>query len=289
MSTADSCREMPVFEALSVERWCAELVLATTVEAKLSPRSAPDTRREESWTGQPAALRLRSPGRPPEWRVTSRSPSAPRPAGLRDPAARSRILHTFVHHELQAAELFAWAVLAFPETPREFRAGLVRLCGEELEHLGLYRALLRREGLDFGHEPIRDWFWQRVPTCATPTAFVALQGLGLEGANLEHSARYAAAFRAAGDEEGAGVLERVERDEIGHVAFAAHWFEYFTGAPLDYDAWRGALPVPLTPAVLQGRPLNRVARRSAGLDESFLARLESEPRERGVAGPGARR
>lgn len=289
MSAETSCRETPAFEAHSVERWCEDLVLATTIAGKLAPRVAPDTRRDEHWTAAAPPRRLERPGRPPEWRVTSRSPSAPRPAALRDPAARSRIFHTFVHHELQAAELFAWALLAFPHTPREFRAGLLRLCEEELAHLRLYLGLLRRDGGEFGREPVRDWFWQRVPTCATPESFVALQGLGLEGANLEHSARYAAALRGVGDEEAALVLEHVERDEIGHVAFAAHWFERFTGAPLDYDTWRAALPAPLTPAVLQGRPLNRAARRSAGLDDAFLARLENEPRERGVAGPGVGR
>jgi uncharacterized ferritin-like protein (DUF455 family) len=269
----------------TLERFCADFICASTVEEKLSPKSPPNPREESSWEPAPVPLRLAAPGRPASWRVVSRSPSAPRADALRSREARARLLHTFVHHELQAAELFAWAVLAFPRTPREFRAGLVRLCTEELAHLALYRGLLRRDGHEFGDFPVRDWFWQRVPSCATPEAFVALQGLGLEGANLEHSRRYAEAFRAAGDEEGAAVLEKVERDEVGHVAFAARWFEHFTDAPLDYDRWRVALPSPLTPAVLQGRPLNRRARQSAGLDDAFLARLESEPRERGVAGP----
>jgi uncharacterized ferritin-like protein (DUF455 family) len=182
-----------------------------------------------------------------------------------------------LHHELQAAELFAWAVLAFPETPHAFRAGLVRLCVEELAHLALYKNELARLGFAPGAFPVRDWFWERVARCTDAASFVALQGLGLEGANLEHSARFAALFRAAGDESTASVLEHVEQDEIAHVAFAVHWFEHFSGAPLDYDRWRAALPPPLTPALLQGRPLNRVARARAGLDESFLARLESEP------------
>lgn len=277
----------PCADPHTVERFCAEFLRTSTVEEKLRPPSPPDPRKESSWAPAPAPLRIAAPGRPASWRVVSRSPSAPRPDALRAPQARARLFHTFVHHELQAAELFAWAVLAFPDTPREFRAGLVRLCTEELGHLALYRSLLRRDGHEFGDFPVRDWFWQRVPTCATPAAFVALQGLGLEGANLEHSRRYAEAFRAAGDEEGARVLEKVERDEVGHVAFAARWFEHFTGAPLDYDRWRAALPSPLTPAVLQGRPLNVSARRSAGLDDAFLARLEREPRERGVGGPGS--
>ena len=104
-----------------------------------------------------------------------------------------------------------------------------------------------------------------------------LMGLGLEGANLEHSARFAAAFRAAGDEAGARILERVEHEEVAHVAFAVHWFEHFTELPLDYDTFRAALPEPLTPAALQGRPLNRDARARAGFNEVFLARLAAEP------------
>jgi uncharacterized ferritin-like protein (DUF455 family) len=190
---------------------------------------------------------------------------------------RARLVHTFLHHELQASELFAWAVLAFPATPREFRAGLVRLSAEELEHLALYREHLGRLGCKFGAFPVRDWFWERVGAVPDALGFVALLGLGLEGANLEHCARFAAMFRAAGDEPGARILERVEREEVGHVAFARRWFERWTGAPLEYGRWRAALPVPLTPAVLRGTPLNRAARERAGFDAVFLARLEAEP------------
>jgi len=75
----------------------------------------------------------------------------------------------------------------------------------------------------------------------------------------------------------AELLERVERDEIGHVRVAVRWFEELTGRPLDYRRWRERLPAPLTPAVLQGRPLNHRARLLAGLDDAFLAGLRGEP------------
>jgi uncharacterized ferritin-like protein (DUF455 family) len=261
----------------TVERWCEAFVLATTLEAKLAPPPPPELRAASSWAPAAAPLRLPAPGRPPELSVVARAPGAPRPEAVRDPAARARLVHTFVHHELQAAELFAWGVLAFPQTPREFRAGLVRLALEELEHLRLYVALLEGLGRRYGDFPVRDWFWQRVPTCATPESFVALQGLGLEGANLEHAARYAAALRQVGDERSAAVFEQVEREEVAHVAFARHWFERFTGAALDYERWKAALPPPLSPAILRGLPLNLAARRRAGFDDQFLARLEAEP------------
>jgi uncharacterized ferritin-like protein (DUF455 family) len=259
----------------TVERWCWELIHTDRLERKLAPPAPPDVSAAGAWEADPPARRVERPGRPPELRVVNRS--ARTPDSLRSPLARARLLHTFLHHELQAAELFAWAVLAFPETPRAFRAGLVRLCREELEHLALYRAHLERLGQAVGDFPVRDWFWQRVGATQDAATFVALQGLGFEGANLEHSARFRERFEAAGDHAGARILARVERDEIGHVAFAARWFERLSGGPLDYERWRAALPPPLTPAVLRGRPLNRAARRRAGLDESFLARLEAEP------------
>lgn len=260
-----------------MEAWCWGLVTGTDRSAKLTPPPCPDGTRDAAWEPGPPPRRLERPGRPPGIEVVGRAPKAPRPGALARPAARAQLLHTFVHHELQAAELFAWAALAFPDTPRAFRAGLVRLAGEELEHLALYRSLLRALGGDYGDHPVRDWFWERVPGCPDAASFVALLGVGLEGANLEHTARYTAAFRAAGDEAGARTLERVERDEIAHVAFAVRWFPRLTGQPLDFARWRAALPPPLTPALFRGRPLNRAARARAGLGPEFLARLEAEP------------
>ncbi|HEX6886059.1 MAG TPA: DUF455 family protein [Planctomycetota bacterium] len=256
----------------TVEAWCLELVTTTDLEGKLRPAPPPDR-----WEPAPPARRLAAPGRPAGLSRTARAPRTPRPEALVDPRARARLVHAFLHHELQAAELFAWAILAFPAAPREFRAGCLRLAREELAHLALYRAHLAHLGATCGDFPVRDWFWERVGGVRDELAFVAWLGLGLEGANLEHSARFAAAFRAAGDEEGARILERVEHDEVGHVAFARAWFEHWSGAPLDYERWRAVLPRPLTPAVLRGLPLNRTARARAGLDAAFLARLEAEP------------
>ena len=249
----------------TLEHWCIDFIGTTNLSAKLTP---PDTA-GLAFEIDPPERRIAAPGRPSELVVVERSSSAPR--------AGARLLHTFVHHELQAAELFAWAILAFPRTPQTFRVGLLALCREELEHLQLYLEHMRTLGTEFGAYPVRDWFWQRVGRCETPASFVALQGLGLEGANLDHCARFASQFRAAGDEQGARILERVQQDEIGHVAFAAHWFEHFTGAPLDFGRWRASLPAPLTPALMQGRPLALEARRRAGMDEAFLEALAAEP------------
>src|SRR5258706_3249818 len=193
-------------EAGTVERWCFDFVTTNDFTLKLTP---PDPS-ALVFERDPPELRIAAPGRPPELVVVERSSSAPR--------AGPRLLHTFVHHELQAAELFAWAILAFPRTPLAFRAGLLALCREELAHLQLYLGHMRSLGTEFGAHPVRDWFWARVARCDSPAAFLALQGLGLEGANLDHCPRFAAQFRAAGDEAGARILESAQEDAIGLVA-----------------------------------------------------------------------
>src|SRR5262245_31973095 len=66
-----------------------------------------------------APLRIERPGRPPELRF--QRVEVPSSEGMPDPAQRPRILHALANHELQAAELFAWALLAFPDAPKEFR------------------------------------------------------------------------------------------------------------------------------------------------------------------------
>jgi uncharacterized ferritin-like protein (DUF455 family) len=98
-------------------------------------------------------------------------------------------------------------------------------------------------------------------------------GLGLESANLEHAASFAARFRAAGDEESARVQEIVGLEEIAHVRFGVRWFRHYRGE-LTFDAWKSALPAPLTPLLMRGLPLSRDARARAGQPASFLDELE---------------
>jgi uncharacterized ferritin-like protein (DUF455 family) len=255
----------------TVERACWDLIAATSWEGKRAPRGG-------SWWEEPVALRPSGPGRPAQLETLGRAPRTPRPGALRRPEARGALFVRFLHHELQAAELFAFGVLAFPETPRAFREGLVRLAQEELGHLALYRDHAERLGVDTDSMPIRDWFWTRVHGCERPEQFVAFLGLGLEGANLDHSARFAAAFRAAGDAEGAAILERVGRDEVRHVAFSRAWFERFTGTPLSFDGWEAALPAPLSAGLFRGEPVQLEARAEAGLDAAFLEALVHAPR-----------
>jgi uncharacterized ferritin-like protein (DUF455 family) len=253
-------------EAGSVERWAWDYISCTSLDAKLTPPPVP-----ERWEEGALPRRIRAPGRPPELRPVEK---ASKTRGLRSERGRARALHTFFHHELQAAELMLWALLAFPETQREFRVGLARIALDEVRHMHLYAEQIARLGHRIGDFTVRDWFWERIPSCADPASFVATMGLGFESANLEHAATFAARFREAGDEEGARIQEIVAREEIAHVRFGARWFEIFRGE-IDFERWRAALPSPLSPMLMRGRPLQREARRRAGQPEKFLDELDA--------------
>src|SRR5690242_17176018 len=83
-------------------------------------------------------LRIAAPGRPANLAIASaRSVKVPPVAGMRDPAQRARILHALANHELQAIELFAWALVAYPDAPVAFRRGLVAILADEQRHFGL--------------------------------------------------------------------------------------------------------------------------------------------------------
>jgi uncharacterized ferritin-like protein (DUF455 family) len=250
----------------TIQRWAWDYVRATTLDAKLAPPPVPD-----AWETNAPVRRLEAPGRPPELRIVAK---AAKTRGLRSPHGRARALHTFLHHELQAAELMAWAVLAYPDSPVEFRTGLVRIALDEIRHMHMYAKEIARLGHSVGDFTVRDWFWERVPRCPDAASFVAAMGLGFESANLEHTASYAARFREAGDEEGARIQEIIGLEEIAHVRFGARWFETFTGS-VDFDRWKAALPAPLSPLLMRGRPIHRAARRRAGQPEAFLDQLDA--------------
>lgn len=249
----------------TVERWAHDYVLSTSLEDKLRPPTLP-----ACWEMPPTPRRLAAPGRPPELRRGK--PRFPR-GTLETPEQRARAIHVFLHHELQAAELMAWACLAFAETPQSFRRGLLGILADEIRHMKMYQGHLDRLGFRFGDFEVNDWFWYRVPQVHSPAEFVATLGIGFEGGNLDHSERFAQRFRAAGDEAAARIQEQVGREEVPHVAFAVHWYRELQGE-LEFEQWKSQLPEPLSPMVMSGEPINRAARAEAGLDSTFLDELE---------------
>jgi uncharacterized ferritin-like protein (DUF455 family) len=205
--------------------------------------------------------------------VHHRRVSVPPIAGMRDPSQRARILHALANHELQAIELFAWALLAFPQAPRAFRAGLVKILSDEQRHLALYEQRLAAHRVAFGDLPVTAHFWNRLPDASSPLPFLCTMGLTFENANLDFAGAYAAAARDAGDAATADVLDVVHADEIGHVRFAWVWLKKLAPDADPWSTYLAALAPPLSPARARGAVLDETSRRRAGLSADFIAHL----------------
>ena len=262
-----------------IESWAEAYILTTELSHKLAPPPPP-----RQFHANALPHRIDQPGRPAELRPARRGERTPKQEALEDPHYRARTLHAFLHHELQAAELMCWALLAFPDSELEFRRGLLAICLDELRHLQMYAKHITKLGAGVGDFGVRDWFWKRVPRCQTKLEFVAVMGMGLEAANLEYAPSFAARFRLAGDEEGASIQERIAAEEVAHVGFATRWFARWTGG-CDFEVWSRQLPAPLSPWVMHGKPIAHEARRRAGMSAEFLAALAAhvpEPKGRPV-------
>ena len=194
---------------------------------------------------------------------------------MQDVSQRRRILHAFANHELQAAELFAWMLLAFPDEPPSFRRGLLSILVEEQEHCELYIERLQALGGDFGDYPVTGHFWNRMADVETPLDFVCTMGLTFESANLDFGKEYALAAREVGDLETAIAIEKVHEDEIRHVAFAWRWLQRWK--PEQASSWQTfteTLKFPLAPSRARGATMDRDSRVKAGLDDEFIDELE---------------
>jgi len=245
-----------------------------TTEDLVRKLAAPPAGLTDEELGSP--LRIELPGRPPELRFQRRI-EVPSIEGMPDPAQRPRILHALANHELQAAELFAWALLAFPDAPKDFRQGLLRILADEQRHTRMYIARVEDAGARFGDYPVNGYFWSKIESITTPLRFLCAMSLTFENANLDHTQEYEEAARRAGDAKTAAVIERVHLDEIEHVRFGWTWLQIFKKEDESaWDAYRANLTWPLRPAKARGRTFHREGREAAGLDAEFIRRLEEE-------------
>ena len=263
---------------MEVREYALNILEAQSLEEKLAKPSStladerPGPERRVERPVRPANLQIRSVAQA----------KVPDIGGMHDPKQRPRIVHAFANHELQAVELFAWALLAFPDTPRDFRDGLLRILREEQLHCRLYIDRLKALGNDLGDFPVSGYFWNKAVDIQTPAQFVCAMSLTFENANLDHTIDYAEAARGVGDLETMVLLERVHKDEIGHVRFGWHWLQRFKKAESSTsEAYLENIAWPLRPALAKGRVFHPGPRKSAGLDAEFVSLLEAANRQAG--------
>lgn len=252
---------------MDVRAFAQAIVLADHLEAKLEPAPSDLSDREPG-----PALRIGAPGRPERLKIVPAAQARVPPIeGMPDPAQRARILHGAANHELQAVELFAWALLAFPAAPADLRLGLLAILAEEQVHTRLYLHRLKAFGVRFGDYPVSGYFWNKVAQLTTVSRFLCAMSLTFENANLDHTTDYAAAARAVGDEETAALFDRVHTDEVGHVSFGWRWLTRLKDPELTtWEAYRANLSWPLRPALARGKSFHPEGREAAGLDPEAI-------------------
>jgi uncharacterized ferritin-like protein (DUF455 family) len=254
--------------------WCLSILERGDLETKLgAPVSADGSPLTDDLGGEPVFFER--PAREEPIALSDGGEALPKLHELKEPAARALCLERFAHHELQAAELFAWALLAYPELPPEARRGMVGALVDEQRHCRLYLERLEAHGRRFGEGPLSDYFWKHVPEIraseAGPRAFLSAMGLTLEQANLDFSLVYRDAFRQAGDEQTAQVLDLVHREEVGHVRLAADWLRRLDGEASSLtEAYERSVPFPFCAARAKSRRFDVASRERAGLDADFI-------------------
>ncbi|HMP81571.1 MAG TPA: DUF455 family protein [Verrucomicrobiota bacterium] len=265
---------------MELREFAERVLFATTLEEKLQP---PDEITDErpgsaivapSAPGRPAALRFK-----PHATGKADFPGLHR---LEQERERGKLLHFFANHELLATELMALVLVKFPDAPAAFRKGVLQTLKDEQEHTRLYLERMKSCGVQFGELPVSGYFWRCVAPMENPIDYVAGLCLTFEQANLDFARHFSRGFGKVGDADTAKLLEKIYRDEIGHVAYGLKWFRRWKNpSESDWEAFCRTLKFPLSPQRAKGFALNVEGRRAAGLDAHFIAELNVYSQSKG--------
>ena len=220
----------------------------------------------------------RFPGRPNGLSLDRDSKQAaarfPGRSAFETPVGRGMVLHYFANHELLALELMALALLRFPDAPAGFRMGIAQTMLEEQSHMQLYLARMRELGVEFGQMPVNSFFWKCLSPMRSPMEYVSQMSMTFEQANVDFSAHYRDVFRNLGDDVTADILDRVYREEIGHVKHGVVWFDKWRDpAQSQWEAWTANLTFPVNPSRARGIGFEVPARKQMGFSDEYIESL----------------
>lgn len=257
---------------MELREFATRILSADTLEEKLF---TPDILTDEN----PGPVLLwKEPSRPTHLRLQkfSRKDRLPSLALHHDPDKRAVCLHRFAGHELLAVEIMAYALLAFPDASPSFRRGVAYTLCEEQEHVRLYMARMKGLGIAFGDLPLYRHFWAYVPFLTTPLHYLSVMSLTFEMANLDFAPLYGASFAKHGDMESAALMERILRDEIGHVAFGRRFLEQWKSPEAsDWETWKAHLPPRMELSRAKGWEFFEEHRQKAGISPNWIEKLKN--------------
>lgn len=258
---------------MELRDFAERILLSESLGAKLE-------RVRESFTdARPGpVLRVAEPVRSPDLIFAPRrtAPAMPHPSTFADPRKRAIAHHILANHELQALEVMAWVLLAFPDAPTEFRLGLAAVMADEQRHTRMHAEHAAKLGIRFGQLPVNCYIWKKSQSFQSPLDYLAGLPLTFEGRNLDHTLEFEQYFLDVGDDKGAAIMRVIHQDEIHHVAFGIKWLNKLKPIEQsDWDAYVAHLHWPLRPDKSIGDTFNIEPRLAAGLSPDFIERLKA--------------
>jgi uncharacterized ferritin-like protein (DUF455 family) len=258
---------------MEIRDFAERILFSDSLDEKLQ---RPTDSMTDAKPGQPTLVN--EPVRPPDLQFAAprTAPSMPAPAAFRDPQKLAIAHHIMANHELQAFEVMAFVLLAFPDGPAEFRMGMTDIIFDEQRHTRMHMERSAALGLQFGELPVNCYIWKKAQSFTSVSDYLAGLPLVFEGRNLDHTCEFEDYFLAVGDQKSAAVMRTIHRDEIEHVKFGIEWLRRLKPAgQSDWDAWTSHLHWPLRPEIAKGDRFNREARLAAGLSPEFVDQLEA--------------
>jgi uncharacterized ferritin-like protein (DUF455 family) len=210
------------------------------------------------------------PGRPASWKILAPGELVDRPK-LGSARGRYLLLHSVAHIELSAVELALMAVADFPEQPVEYHRAMLDVAREEVIHTRLLLHRLRELGGELGTDPVHLGLFETASTYRDLPARLAVVPRILEARGLDVSERLRDGLERAGDAESAKILERIYRDEIGHVRVGTLWYRAVCQEQgLDGEAYFLEMIDKFRPRRGGIGPIDHAGRRAAGFSEREL-------------------
>lgn len=256
---------------MELRDFASGVLLSEDLESKVRRPQEPMT---DEHPGEP--LVIRTPARPECLKFAQRrtAPAMPKAAALHVAEKRAIAHHIMANHELQALEVMAMVVLAFPEAPADFRSGLGEIMKDEQRHTRLHVQRASELGLGFGDLPVNGYIWTKALEYSTVLEYICGLPLVFEGGNLDHTVEFEQYFVEACDRRSAAIMRAIHRDEIRHVEFGIDWLRRLKPEGMDdFSAWEQHLQWPLRPSKARGRLFQTEARRAAGMTDEFIDRL----------------
>ena len=168
------------------------------------------------------------------------------------------------------------AVYRFRDMPGRYIRDWLQVASEEACHFQLLEDTLLERGSYYGACPAHRGLWDMV--CRTRHDVLhrmALVPRVMEARGLDVTPSMIDRFKQVGDSAAVAILERIYRDEIGHVRIGNYWYQTVCESrDLDAEVTFRNLLDEFMQAPLRG-PFNWPARIEAGFSQQELGALEA--------------